>query len=111
MKELTPSSTPEQVCEKLLSGYQDALLREGIHERYLAKKLKRELNAKEIKIFKSAEDKLIHSKNLIAWKIRQAARMDAQKLLGFYPAEKLDHTHRFDEPLIDIVRKLRNEKK
>lgn len=29
----------------------------------------------------------------IAWGVRQAARIDAQKLMGAYPSEKVDHKH------------------
>ncbi len=64
----------------------------GITPEYLARKLKRELNAKETKVFNpkgnDSEEGLLYSKPLIAWSIRQRAREDAQKLLGLYPAEK-----------------------
>lgn len=31
--------------------------------------------------------------DMINWGVRQAARIDAQKLLGAYPSEKVDHKH------------------
>jgi hypothetical protein len=88
---------------------------EGITAEYLAKKIKRELNAKETKVFKAKSQKLvetdrlvdpknpeagkiyqpveteevIYSKPLVAWEVRQEARKDAHKLLGHYPNAKL----------------------
>jgi len=56
----------------------EAFENEGITLKYLTKKLKRELNAKE------TTDKRI------AWKIRQEARKDAHKLRGDYPVERTD---------------------
>ena len=95
----------------------------GITHAYLARKLKRELNAKKserIKV-KGAVDpgKVGQGRKIVAtsgflfygkeggvygdgnsviewkevdWKIRQTARMDAQKLMGLYPAEKREHS-------------------
>lgn len=88
--QLPPPKTPEEVKKQLLSGYHEVLSRAGVHEEALAKKLKAELGATEIKIFKGPDD-LIYSEPVVAWDIRQRARMDAQKLLGLYPAEKHDH--------------------
>lgn len=86
---LTPG---QKLARKIISGFHDALFREGINERYLARKLKLELNAEETKVFnpKGNETKkgLIYSKPLKSWAIRQKAREDAQKLLDLYPAEK-----------------------
>ena len=104
----------------------EALEAEGITPAYLAEKLKRELEATEVKThfekgmvvgdyggasggasgaatgdskegagpdgtFTIRESgSFRYSEPLIAWKIRQVARMDAQKLLGLYPADKLE---------------------
>jgi hypothetical protein len=75
--QLPPPKTPEEVKKQLLSGYHEVLSRAGVHEEELAKRLKAELNATR--------------KKVVLWDIRQRARMDAQKLLGLYPAEKHDH--------------------
>jgi len=85
-----------------------ALDSQGITPMYLAKRLKRELNAKEVKVFKSmvyggdgeCGDEIIYSKPLVAWAIRQKARQDAHKLRGDYPAEKLDIT---DIRMVQII--------
>ena len=78
--------------------------REGITCEYLAKKLKRELNAKETKVFNpkgnSKAEGLIYSKPLVLWDIRQKARMDAQKLIGLYAPTKLDIT---DERMVQVI--------
>ena len=55
---------------------------------HLAKKLRAELNAGEIEVFEDTAAGVVCSKELVVWNIRQKARMDAQKLLGLYPAEK-----------------------
>jgi len=39
-----------------------------------------------------AEDTVI-AVDMVNWGVRQAARIDAQKLLGAYPSEKVDHKH------------------
>lgn len=63
----------------------------GVDEAYLAKRLKRELNAKETKAqIPKGEMEFSYSKPLIAWDIRQKARQDAHKLRADYPAEKLE---------------------
>jgi hypothetical protein len=59
----------------------------GITPSFLAKKLKAELEATEIKAFNHG-GKLVYSDPLVAWEVRQRARIDAQKLLGLYPAEE-----------------------
>lgn len=56
----------------------------------LAKQLKRELKAK---VNKAHYDKdlgeWVFSKGEIAWDVQQKARMDAQRLMGAYPAEQV----------------------
>jgi len=87
--ELNPG---QKAARKIISGFHDAILREGITENYLARKLKYELNAQEIKVFNpkgnTKKKGIIYSKPLKLWAIRQKAREDAQKLLDLYPAEK-----------------------
>ena len=86
---LTPG---QKVAKKIIGAFHDALLREGINEKYLARKLKLELNANETKVYNPAgnifKKGLIYSKPLTLWNVRQKAREDAQKLLDLYPAEK-----------------------
>lgn len=67
-----------------------ALDKEGITTDYLAKKLKEELDANEVRVF-NGKDGIVYSDNLVAWDVRQKARIDAQKLMGVYPAEKHEH--------------------
>jgi hypothetical protein len=73
---------------------------EGITPAYLAKKLKEELESTEIKVFNDKENGIVYSKPLIAWDVRQRARVDSHKLRGDYPAEKLDLTT--DKPILII---------
>ena len=61
----------------------------GITLTVLAKKLKAELEATHVQAFNDG-GKVIYSRPLEAWEVRQRARIDAQKLLGLYPAEKYD---------------------
>jgi len=81
--------------EDILSGLENPMTpileKIGIGKSYLAQKLKKELNAKETKVFND-KGELIYSDNLVAWKIRQEARKDAHKLRGDYPAEKREHS-------------------
>lgn len=90
------SEAQKETVRDLMASWHDALRKEGINETLLAKKLKRELNAKETKCFKTTDkdgtSDVLYSKPLIAWDIRQKARMDAQKLLSLYPVEKVDHS-------------------
>ena len=65
-----------------------ALDAEGITPSKLAAYLNAELEAEETKFFQD-EGKVTDWRNVIAWGVRQKARMDAQKLLGLYPAESL----------------------
>jgi hypothetical protein len=91
----------------------EALATQGITIERLAQDLKLELAANETKIVKIKGG--IHAQNpritiiadgyeesvvgfdVIAWDVRQRARMDAQKLLGLYPSEK--HELAFTTPL------------
>jgi hypothetical protein len=81
----------------------------GIDVDVLVKQLKDELSAHETKTLKlkgAVQDSLPEGWTIIAeteeetviqwhevnWKVRQPARIDAQKLLGLYPAEKHEHS-------------------
>lgn len=89
----------------ILVGVLDAA---GVTAHALAKKLRAELNAREIKPFKATQrevdqhgktvalrEEVIYSKPLAAWEVRQRARIDAHKLRGDYAAER-------DEPLEEV---------
>lgn len=120
--------TNDHALRAILSPMHEALGAHGITPEYLVKKLKAELNAKETKTIKikgavgdlgrgfkvvttsglvefekegdkvfSDGETLIRS-DQVAWGVRQKARMDAQKLLDLYPAEK--HELDFKKPLI-----------
>lgn len=98
------SVTPEEGCAARDAIFREYLDKHKITGDYLAKKLKAELNAKETKTFKAKvikterptvgypvvieTEEVIYSKPMIAWDVRQKARMDANKLRGDYPAEK-----------------------
>ena len=92
------SELPANGFEAIDHPIHKALDSQSITPIFLAKRLKKELNAKEVKAFKSTVcgedgecgDEIIYSKPLVAWGIRQKARMDAHKLRGDYPAEKHD---------------------
>ena len=66
----------ERAADLKEQGIAASLKKQGVTDEYLAKKLKAELEAK--------------ANGKILWKIRQTARMDAHKLLGHYPSEKID---------------------
>ena len=66
-----------------------ALKAEGITPRKLARKLRLELEAKVTKYFQK-DGKIVSKRTMIAWDIRQRARMDAHRLMGQYPDPKLD---------------------
>lgn len=74
----------------------DILDEGGITDVYLQRKLKRELNAKETKVFNN-KGEIVCSKPMIAWEIRQRARQDAHKLRGDYPAEEHRITGEFTQ--------------
>ena len=84
--------TNNEAQECIRASMEPVLGKVGITREYLAKELKRELNAKETKVFHNKDTGVIYSKKMIAWTIRQKAREDAQKLLGLYPAEKREIT-------------------
>jgi hypothetical protein len=71
-------------------GFVGELLKHGITDVCLAKKLKAELNAKKTKAQYDRLKGWTYSAPMTAWEIRQKARMDAQKLMGLYPPETTD---------------------
>jgi hypothetical protein len=71
--------------EEILTPLSDILSGIGITDLYLAKKLKEELNAKELRFISTDT-----GRKVAAWAIRQRARQDAHKLRGDYPAEKTE---------------------
>ena len=85
-------ATPEagaKASEEIYRRYAGRMDKNGITDDYLAKKLKAELNAKDTEVFLPKNSrKPVYSKPMIAWDVRQKARMDAHKLKGHYPAEK-----------------------
>ena len=73
--------------KELLSPILEALDAEGITLPFLSKQLKKELKAKEIKVFND-KGTVIYSDGVPALDIQQRARIDAHKLRGDYPAEE-----------------------
>ena len=58
----------------------------------LAKKLREELDANELTKVYDKKGEIREKREAIAWFVRQKARMDAHKLRGDYPAEKMEHS-------------------
>ena len=81
--------TGDQIIQDLLHPFTEAMDEQKITPRLLARKLKAELNAKETKIFQK-DGFVVESRDVIAWGIRQAARIDAHKLRGDYPSSKVE---------------------
>lgn len=78
----------EEMIEAILRPIDEAFDAQGITPAYLAKKLKKELHAKKIKVqIPKGEKKFIYSMPLPDWDIRQKARQDAHMLMGHYPAK------------------------
>lgn len=103
--------TPEDMKDaEALSG-PEFLQQKGISMEYLAKKLKRELNAKEQKVFSSDKAGITYSDKMIAWNIRQKARIDAHKLRGDYPAEQSDLNIRLPNAMALVVQARQDAKK
>lgn len=99
MKPTIPE-TPERtkLVEDLVGGsFSDVLVKYGIDEDFLAKKLLKELKAKKQIIIKKGKSKKIVIKKEVDWDIRQKARIDAHKLRGDYPAAKQKITINTDD--------------
>jgi hypothetical protein len=89
--------------------FEDELIDVGIDGSYLAEKLKEEFEAEETKFF-AEKGKVIDEKDVIAWGIRQKARMDTHKLRGDYPAEEQKHTFNDLPTMTLVVREMMKEK-
>jgi hypothetical protein len=93
-----------EAADEVRSEIRQAFDEAGVTPKYLTTKIKAELNAKETKVFKAKAleqtsdgrvvevEKLVYSKPLVSWDVRQKARQDAHKLRGDYPPEKQEHT-------------------
>lgn len=79
----------KRLLEAAMNPYMETLQGGGITLEKLAKKLAEELEATTWKGF-AHEGSIIDERDLVDWRTRQAARIDAQKLLGLYPAEKAE---------------------
>ena len=91
------SAAKEKMIQDLLHPFYEAMAEAKITPRLLARRLKKELDAKETKYFQY-QGEIISQRNVIAWGIRQAARIDAQKLLGAYPSEKIEFPDKHGRP-------------
>jgi hypothetical protein len=91
-------SAANQGAQEALNERTKALENHGLTFDYLAKKLKRELNAKETKFFQK-DGFVIEQHDVVAWDVRQRARIDAHKLRGDYPAEKREITGKNGGPI------------
>lgn len=89
--------TAKGMIQDLLHPFHEAMAEARITPRLLAKRLKKELDAKETKYFQH-QGQVISRRNVVAWGVRQTARIDAQKLLGAYPSEK--HEIDIKQPII-----------
>ena len=95
-----PESNRKEILDLFRRPILDAFAREGISDAYLAKLLRKELEAKHIKPFLGPGGEVVYSKELDALEIQQRARQDAHKLRGDYPAEK----HQIDgDVIVEIV--------
>jgi hypothetical protein len=81
-------SDRQKILDSINSPIIKALEGEGITPSYLAKLLKKELKAKQVKVFSNKSGDVIYSEPLEALDIQQKARQDAHKLLDHYPSER-----------------------
>ena len=119
-------ANPQKVIDTLTAPIVRALDGQGITISYLARKLKSELNAREVKTFKAKvvkpldpqdpksptveTEEVIYSNSLIAWDTRQKARMDAHHLRGDYPPEKKQVGGLNGEPIRVILEDMSKKK-
>jgi len=89
--------TAKDLIDDLLHPFRAAMAEARITPQLLAKKLTAELKAKETKYFQH-QGKVISRRVVVVWGIRQAARIDAQKLLGAYPSEKIEFPDKHGKP-------------
>ena len=85
--EVTADELTKDFMRPVVAAFEAA----GITPEYLASKLKKELDAKKVRLFfDQRTGKVITSDKLTAWDVRQKARQDAHKILGHYPAERTE---------------------
>ena len=77
----------EQLDRLLDVSISDIMQKTGITREMLAARLREELDAEATR-FAVHEGQITDQVNVVDWKTRQNARMDAHRLLGDYPAEK-----------------------
>lgn len=95
--------TAEELRARNNSDVIEAMDKHGLTLDNLIKQLKRELKAKETKFFQK-DGKVVEKHNVIAWDVRQRARIDAHKLRGDYPAEKREIMGDVDIVIRDCVK-------
>lgn len=81
----------EEMLQAVLHPFTEALDNEGLTLPLLAKKLKKELNAKETRAF-NYQGEVSYSKPMVAWDIRQKARRDALAYRGVIVTQKVEHS-------------------
>lgn len=78
----------------------------GINTDFLAQQLLKEITATKVKVFHNPKgnknNRIVYSKPMALWDIRQKARMDAHRLRGDYPAEQLEQTIRLEDIVKDL---------
>jgi len=82
MSEISPEE--KKIRDGLRSPMIEALDGEGITVKSLAKLLKKELKATQIKPFLGPKGRIVYTDPLAALEIQQKARQDAHKLRGDY---------------------------
>jgi len=77
----------EEELSKRTVTLRQAMTALGLTEQVLLEKLKQELDATEVKAALDRKGSWRYSKPLIAWEVRQRARMDAHRIRGDYPRD------------------------
>ena len=89
-----------------VNKFPDVLEDAGITDELLAESLYDELHAHEQKAtYDKDAGRFFYSKKMIAWSVRQKARIDAHKLKNQYPAEKREITGANGAPILVIHEK------
>ena len=103
------AKTPKEMKQKLVDSLASPIVRtldaHGITLDKLAKLLKKELSATEVKTYND-KGQIVYSDPLVAWDIRQRARQDAHKLRGDYPADEHKLSGNLIEPRSPEERKI-----
>ena len=98
--EVNPGDVPEDAvevvteCGKMAEMIFDAPMKKamascGITKEFLAEKLNEALDATKCTVFLDQKTgKILYSKDLVYWKVREDARRDAHTLLRHYPPER-----------------------